>query len=596
MTGFLEGALAIGFKALAQKLANTVIEAAGKSVAPLFDSFTTDFEPHLAANFDRCSKVKTLINKAEPINILSIYENCIFACGKNKLDDFELIDLIPKKKNVIIAGTGGGGKTVFMKYLWLSLFVRGGQIPVFIELRRINEITSDELLPYIFRSIVEVKSRVTEDQFYKAVHEGAFTFILDGFDEINRDKRDLLEQQILKLAHQNPEAIVIVSGRPDDRFAAWQAFSVFEVQPLNVKQVTSLISKIDYDKKIKKKFIDSIKKDLFKKHPTFLSSPLLATMMLLTFDQFAEIPEKEFLFYEQAFDTLFSRHDATKEGFRRNRYVPLTIDIFKKYFSFFCLFSYFEEKFEFSDDDLLIYLKKAFSVNGASVKAEDFVRDLIESICVMQRNGLEIQFTHRSFQEYFSAYCLANFVEEKMPEILWRMLGRPEDNVIPMLFEMKREKVENDFIVPRLKETIARLNESGATPVAKHYAAFDYTVHLYRMPKMYRLSVSGGNSYYQFITLLRLLYRADFASIHNKDDNYRDDDNRAGALIAKQRRLKKKGSLKIGDSVRLEPHELDGMGFSRYCKNDLLVLQKILDKAVKQNTKASKNLSEILGL
>ena len=60
------------------------------------------------------------------------------------------------------------------------------------------------------------------------------------------------------------------------------------------------------------KFIDNVKKHLYDKHKSFLSNPLLTTMMLLTFDQFAEIPEKMFLFYEQAFDTLFLKHDATK--------------------------------------------------------------------------------------------------------------------------------------------------------------------------------------------------------------------------------------------------------------------------------------------
>jgi hypothetical protein len=77
--------------------------------------------------------------------------------------------------------------------------------------------------------------------------------------------------------------IIIVSGRPDDRFASWQEFSVFRVEPLDKQQVIQLVDKIDFDLNVKKKFIEAIEKNLYLKRKDFLSSPLLASMMLLTF-------------------------------------------------------------------------------------------------------------------------------------------------------------------------------------------------------------------------------------------------------------------------------------------------------------------------
>jgi len=109
------------------------------------------------------------------------------------------------------------------------------------------------------------------------------------------------------------------------------------VQPLDINQVTALIGKLKYDDKIKRKFVQRIKADLYSKHQSFLSSPLLATMMLLTFDQFADIPEKIHLFYEQAFDTLFAKHDATKEAYKRQSQTKLPIDVFKKALAYFWL-------------------------------------------------------------------------------------------------------------------------------------------------------------------------------------------------------------------------------------------------------------------
>lgn len=225
--------------------------------------------------------------------------------------------------------------------------------------------------------------------------------MFDGFDELLDEKRRTVERQILELSNNNLGCIVVVSTRPDDRIASWQSFSIFHVLPLDQKQVVSLISKIKYEPKTKSKFIERIKTDLFRRHQSFLSSPLLATMMLMTFDQFADIPEKVYLFYDQAFDTLFSKHDAVKEAFKRRMHSGLPIDVFKRYFSYFCLLSYFEQKYEFSDTELADYFKRGVNIEGVTLDAELFMRDLLESVCILQRDGLKVVFSHRSFQEFF---------------------------------------------------------------------------------------------------------------------------------------------------------------------------------------------------
>lgn len=132
-------------------------------------------------------------------------------------------------------------------------------------------------------------------------------------------------------------------------------------------------------------------------------------MMLLTFDQFADIPEKVYLFYEQAFDTLFAKHDATKEAYKRKTYTGLSIDIFKKTLAYFCLASYYDQKHQFTDSEVREYINKSIKMMNYDIKTEDFLKDLRESVCILQKDGLYWIFTHRSFQEYFSAYCLGNY-------------------------------------------------------------------------------------------------------------------------------------------------------------------------------------------
>ena len=131
-----------------------------------------------------------------------------------------------------------------MKYFWLSIFENPqGKIPVFVELRKLNEVTNDNLLTYIYRTIVNTNSNVSEEAFKKAIRSGIFTFLFDGFDELAKEKREAIAKQILELSSNNPECTVVVSSRPDEIFHSWEAFSTFTVEPLSEAQVT-LVAKI----------------------------------------------------------------------------------------------------------------------------------------------------------------------------------------------------------------------------------------------------------------------------------------------------------------------------------------------------------------
>src|SRR6185437_403756 len=271
--------------------------------------------------------------------------------------------------------------------------------------------------------------------------------IFDGFDELDVSRVDNVEREILRLAEQTPN-VVIVSSRNDERFNAWGQFLVFKVEPLDKKQVLQLISRIDFDSPIKRKFSDRVRKDLFESHKDFMSRPLLAMMMLLTYSAFADVPDRVHVFYDQAFDTLFSRHDATKEAFKRKRHSDLSIDDFKRAFGFFSLLTYLGQITEFSESSVLEYAKNANVIAKTKCNGEDFYNDLVSSVCVLQRDGLTISFSHRSFQEYFGAYALMRLNRDQCTAIIPRLAGRFQDNVLPMLFEMNISTLEDCYIYP----------------------------------------------------------------------------------------------------------------------------------------------------
>ena len=189
-------------------------------------------------------------------------------------------------------------------------------------------------------------------------------------------------------------------------------------------------------------------------------------MMLLTFQHYAEIPEKIHVFYDLSFDTLFSKHDALKEAYSRKKYTKYSIDVFKRRLGFFCLISYLDQKYEFSRDDFLQYVARSAEIDGLSGDSEEFCRDLLESVCIMQQDGLNINFSHRSFQEYFSAYCLARLPVEKLKTILPKLAHRRSDSVFEMLFDMMKDTFEESYVFPMIKKTKIFLRGMPKSPTA----------------------------------------------------------------------------------------------------------------------------------
>jgi len=73
---------------------------------------------------------------------------------------------------------------------------------------------------------------------------------------------------------------------------------------------------------------------------------------------------------------------------------------------------------------------------------------------MLQRDGIQVMFVHRSFQEYFSALFTSEYHGERFVSILDKLSERTQDQVIPMLFEMTRDRLDREWILPRLNDVL----------------------------------------------------------------------------------------------------------------------------------------------
>jgi hypothetical protein len=412
----------------------------------IFQRAFPKFEKHLQAVYQRNSQVKILANKDAPVQFDEIYVQSRFKSNEVYYVDREIVDLAATGKKLVVSAIGGAGKTFLLRFAWLTLFrQKSGKVPVFLELRKLNAVSSVSLESFIRASTFGAD--LSDANFQHFGDEGIFVFFLDGFDEVMRDKRADLENQIIEFSRKYPKCGIIVSGRPDDRFGGWQGFTSIQALPFGFDQFSELTNKIPFDQDIKVNFLKIANIEFFNQHESFLSNPLLSMMMLLTFRDNAEIPNKISTFYENCFATLFSQHDALKESFRRPKCLEQLE--FRRVFAVFCLLTYRDNRPSVEQSEFTIYVEKARNFLNLQQDCTDIAHDFLESVNLMVKEGTNISFIHRSFQEFFSAVCATNVLPDDVSEVLNLFSRRTTDKTFKLAFEIHPALVNKEFLIPR---------------------------------------------------------------------------------------------------------------------------------------------------
>jgi hypothetical protein len=427
------------------------------------------YKEYISNLLKRHSKIKSFFIRAEPVNLYDFYIPLSISTRQRIIKGTGINDIVNISHFSIITGSAGSGKSMLMRHLLINTIVNKDKAPIFIELRQFNQDGGD-LRKMIFQVLTNNKFELDDDFIEKALKAGHFAIFLDGFDEINLTKRKAISREILSFTEKYGNNWFVISSRPDNLLEGWQGFVLFRVSPLSLDQAKELLKKLPFDEEIKEKFVLDLTEELFKKHKSFLSNPLLISIMLLTYSQGANIPTKLNVFYNQAYEALFERHDAYKGGFQRERRTVLDIQDFAKVFSAFCLQTYDKRKFEFSQVEALDYFDKAKEITLLDYISKDYLLDALQAVCLLVEDGLMIVFPHRSFQEYFTA----RFITEAKPNIQKLLVEKyskniSADDIFDLLYEMKPDIVEQYCIIPEIDKWRKLINCKGRMGIT-HYA------------------------------------------------------------------------------------------------------------------------------
>lgn len=359
------------------------------------------------------TKVKTLWNIEKEVSLYDFYYPTSIEFSEqirkrvNGVKDFGSVG------NFVIEGTAGQGKSIFLRYLCgqeLDARHSSGRLPIFIELRRLrSDLNLSELT---LQALERFKLPATAEAWKTLAESGRVTLLLDAFDEVDPQiaGRTVAEIESLSDVYRDQLQILITS-RPDADIQKSNAFRVVRLAPLTPADHQPFLKKICTGSEQSDSLLKALRASSAEVS-NLLTTPLLMTLLVILYKSAQTIPDTVPKFYEELFDVLFYRHDHSKPGFRRKRFTLLDDGAVKRVFSAFCFFTRLENLGVLTSAQFQDACVRASESCGVAVDANALRNELVKTICLMQEDGFELAFIHKSVAQYYAASFVARSSED----------------------------------------------------------------------------------------------------------------------------------------------------------------------------------------
>ncbi len=428
------------------------------------------FTAYILGKSRYCRQIRNNLYDTDSANLLDIYIKNSFITGnhsdrlsRKKKSELQLVSELTSRAKfkdardhpaVIIRGVAGAGKSLFTRKTFLDLSHSDSKfIPLFVELRDLARTDSVNIVKFIHDDISSFSDKINIDQIYDGLNLGLFFIILDGIDEIPKKYQRDAENQITSLAKKYPLCPFIVSGRPSESMRGWSDFKIFDIAPLTKERAILVVERLKFNKRVKEGFIEAIRDSLYYSHTDFVENPLLLTVMLLTFNEFGRISPDKHEFLDDVFNTLWSKHDAKKEGYVRQHFSGLSKRDFVNFVGAFAVSTYSKEAFDLTEQQIDSHIEYACSATNIVESTEDLKKDLTISTSIVIQDGSRYRFSHRYFQEYFCALYVSGLSDELSFEAIEEFSKRYDtDFVVKLLVSINTEKFERFWVVKKYKE------------------------------------------------------------------------------------------------------------------------------------------------
>lgn len=341
-------------------------------------------------------KVKTIYQGAKSINLNEFYVPTRVNDVETGIEHILNID----SSSIVLEGTVGQGKSIFMRYLTYQEARQGNRVPIFFELRRLEDNQSlEEAISLTINNWIESFSN---ENFVKIAESGNLILFLDGFDELPHEKVKTLLNEIEGWCERYPDMQLIISARPESEIQKSNYFKVYRLSSYRFHEQSKLVDKLVDDEKSREILKQTIKESTHEIQD-LLTTPLMVTLFVMTYRALSEIPESQSDFYRSLFSVLTSRHDKTKPGYKRQLSSNLNEAQLQSVFEEFCFFTGNSNKLVLDYSEAIEIIMKCLNNQKISDNPIYILEDFSKVVCLLLKDGLNYSFVHKSIQEYFYA-------------------------------------------------------------------------------------------------------------------------------------------------------------------------------------------------
>ena len=332
----------------------------------------------LSTRITEVVKVKTIYKGDKSIDLHKFYVPTRVDNIGTRIECISDID----SQSIVLEGTVGQGKSIFMRYLTYQEARQSKRIPIFFELRRLDE--NQNLEEAVSLTINNWIHSFSKEHFTKIAESGNLVLFLDGFDELPHETVKKLLNEIEGWCERYPDMQLIISARPESEIQKSNYFKIYKLSSYRFHEQSKLIDKLVEEEKSREVLKQTIKES---NHEIkgLLTTPLMITLFVMTYRALSEAPKSQTEFYKSLFSVLTSRHDKTKPGYKRQ---------------LSCKLSYSEA---------IEVIERCLANQKIIDSPEKLLEDFSKVVYLLLRDGLDYSFVHKSIQEYF----YANFISKK---------------------------------------------------------------------------------------------------------------------------------------------------------------------------------------
>lgn len=376
---------------------------------------SNEVERYLMCIEEKCAYTKTFFSRTAPVRLMDIFTmprlSCQIGGSEQIIYPNQMSDLTSISNKGLVVGNAGSGKSTLLKYLLLRVLEQGKQIPIYFELRNIIVRKEKNLIDNLFEEIKENGCLICKETFMYGLETGRFVLFLDAIDEVN--SRSNLINELNSLSNIEPLNIYVTSRPVAVNRKELMKYSFFNVLPFEQDQICSFLDKIYYSDKnfyleMKNKLICHIKNN-----SELINSPLMVSIIASVFELYGVVEQPNSL-VEAMINTLWIRHDATKNGYKRE--TAFSVDVMLSACKTISFHTMLREKYVFEEEFIVTRIQKSMYVD---VKA--IIRDLVTVgiLIVNSVKGRKIfSFVHREVQVYFASKYIMDCSDDMYKNII----------------------------------------------------------------------------------------------------------------------------------------------------------------------------------